>query len=174
MMQFGSDHSGWPGGQRLGVGDVEPGPADDAVAQRVDQVVGHDVATAGDVDQPGVILHQRQLVGADEPLRLRREGERQHDEVGAREGIRIPVGLEHVVDAVEVADVAAHDRQVAVPRLQQADERLGDPAAAEDRDPCAEQVAALGRRPLLRPGVRAHAAQPGQPRVRASSATGSA
>ena len=104
-----------PGGQRLGVGDIEPGPADDPVAQRVDQVVGDHVATASHVDQPGVILHQRQFLGADEPLRLRREGERQHDDVGAGEGIRIPVALEHVVHPIEVADVASHDRQVADP-----------------------------------------------------------
>ena len=102
MRQFGSDHSGWPCGQRLGVGDVEPGAADDAVAQRVDEVVGDDVAAAGDVDEPGVVLHQRQLVGGDDPLGLRREGERQHDEVGARQGVGVAVGLEHVVDAVEV------------------------------------------------------------------------
>ena len=30
------------------------------------------------------------------------QGERQHDEVGARQGVGVAVGLEHVVDAVHV------------------------------------------------------------------------
>ena len=68
----------------------------------VDEVVGDDVAAAGHVDEPGVVLHQRQLVGGDDALGLGREGEREHDEVGAGQGIGVAVGLEHVVDAVEV------------------------------------------------------------------------
>ena len=99
MMQFGSDHSGWPVGQRLGVGDVETGAADHALAQRRDEVVGDDVPATGDVDEPGVALHQLELAGGDDALGLRGEGEGQDDEVGARQGVGVAVGLEHVVDA---------------------------------------------------------------------------
>ena len=47
MMQLGSDHSGWPSGSGSGIGHVEAGAADDAVAQGVDEVVGDDVAARG-------------------------------------------------------------------------------------------------------------------------------
>ena len=87
---------------------------------------------------------------------------RQHHEVGAGQGVGVPVGLEHVVDAVEVVGGAPHDGDVAVERLQQPHERLGDAAATEDGDVGAEQVATLRRRPLAGPGVRAEAAHPGQ------------
>ena len=56
ITQLGRDHSGWPSGQRLRIGHVEPRPADRAGPQRVDQVVGDDVPAAGHVDQPGVGL----------------------------------------------------------------------------------------------------------------------
>ena len=124
MMQFGSDHSGWPAGSGSGSVTSSPAPPIDAVAQRVDEVVGDDVAAAGDVDEPGVVLHQRQLAGGDDAVGLRRQGEREHDEIGARQGVGVAVGLEHVVDAVEVAGRAAHDGDVAVQRLQQPHERL--------------------------------------------------
>ena len=69
---------------------------------------------AGDVDEPGVALHELELAGGDDALGLRRQGERQHHEVGAGERVGEAVGLEHVVDAVEVAALAAHDGDVAV------------------------------------------------------------
>ena len=124
MMQFGSDHSGCPVGQRLGVGDVETGAADRAVTQGVDEVVGDDVAAPGHVDEPGVRLHQRQLVGGDDALGLRRQGEGQDDEIGTGQGVGVAVGFEHVVDAVEVVGGAPHDGDVAVERLQEADQGL--------------------------------------------------
>ena len=120
MRQFGSDHSGCPSGSGSGSVTSRPAPPIDAVAEGVDEVVGDDVAAPGHVDEPGVVLHQRQLVGGDDALGLRREGERQHDEVGAGQGVGVAVGLEHVVDAVEVVGGAPHDGDVAVPRLQQA------------------------------------------------------
>ena len=62
MMQFGSVHSGWPSGSGSGSVTSSAGAADHAVPQRPDEVVGDDVAAAGDVDEPGVVLHQLELV----------------------------------------------------------------------------------------------------------------
>ena len=58
------------------------------------------------------------------PVGLRRQGERQDDEIGARQGVGVAIGFEHVVDAVEVVGRAAHDGDVAVERLQEADQGL--------------------------------------------------
>ena len=101
-------------------------------------------SAAGDVDQPGVVLHQGQLVGGDQTLRVGREGEGDDDEVGSRQGVGVAIGVEHVVDARrDPRRRATNDRDVTVERLEQADQRRGDPTAAEDRDPTTEQVAAL-------------------------------
>ena len=99
MMQLGIVHSGWPGGSGSGIGDVESGAADDAVAEGDDEIVGDDVLASGDVDEPGVVLHQGELVGGDQTLRLGRQGQGDDDEIGARQGVGVAVGVEHVVDA---------------------------------------------------------------------------
>jgi hypothetical protein len=98
------------GRKRLGIGDVETGAADDVVAQRVDEVVGDDVLAPCDVDEPGVALHQCQLVGGDQTLGLRRQRQGEHDEVGAGQGVGVAVGIEDVVDWVEVGDDADLER----------------------------------------------------------------
>ena len=53
-----------------------------------------------------------------------------------------------------------HHGDVAVPRLEEPDERLGDAAAPEDRDAPVEQVAAAWTRPLGGPRVPADVAEP--------------
>ena len=56
---------------------------------------------------------------------------------------RQQIALEHHVGAVHVLGPVAHDGDVAVERLEQPQQRLGDAAAAEDGDAGAEQVGAL-------------------------------
>src|SRR5690606_29042861 len=73
-------------GEGLGVGDVEPRAADRAVAQRGDEIVGDDVAAAGDVDDPCVVGEQVEPAAVDQALGLGREGEGEHDGVGTVEG----------------------------------------------------------------------------------------
>ena len=133
--------------QRFGIGDVESGATDDTFAEGGDEVVSDDVSAAGDVDQPGVVLHQGQLVGGDQTFRVWREREGDDDEVGSRQGVGIAVGVEHVVDARQILGAPTNHRDVTVERLQQADQRRGDATSAEDRDPTTEQVAALRRLP---------------------------
>ena len=106
------------GRQWLGIGDVEAGAADDLLAQGVDEVIGDDVPAPGDVDEPGVGLHQGQLVGGDQPLGLGGEGQGDDDEVRPRQRIGIAVGVEDVVDTREILGATADDGDVAVERLQ--------------------------------------------------------
>ena len=75
---------------------------------------------ASHVDDPGVVLHQLELVAPEQTVGLRGQRQRQHHHVGAGECVGEPVRLEHVVDAVHVLGVVADDRDVAVPRLEQA------------------------------------------------------
>ena len=58
-------------GQGLGVGDVEPRAAERAVPQGGDEVVGHDVATPGDVDEAGALGQQVEAAAVDQALGLR-------------------------------------------------------------------------------------------------------
>ena len=110
-----------------------------------------------------MLLHELELAAADDPVRLGCQRQREHHQVGTRERIRVPVGLEHVVDPFHVAHVLAHDGDVAVERLQQTDERLGDPAAAEDADPRTEQVASDRRGPFVAARVLPDATQSADP-----------
>jgi alanine dehydrogenase len=151
-----------PGGKRFGVGHVERSAADHAVAQRVDEIVGDDVPAAGDVDDPGVRLHQREFLGTEHGLGLRRQREGEHDEIGAGESVGVAVGLEHVVDAVHRLDVGAHDGDPAVPRPKEPYERLGDAAAAEDGHVAVEEIVPGRAGPLLGAGVGTEIAQSGQ------------
>ena len=56
-----------------------------------------------------------------------------HHQVGPGQCIGVAVGFENVVDSVHRLDLAAHDGDPTVPRLQETHERLGDAPAPEDR-----------------------------------------
>ena len=129
-----------------------PAPPITPRPQGGDEVVGDDVAAPGHVHEPGVRLHQRELARADDALGLGREGEGDDHEVGAGQRVGQPVALEHDVGAVHRLDPVAHHGDVAVERLEQPQQRLGDAAAAEDRDLGAEQVGALRALPRDPPG----------------------
>ena len=175
MMQFGRLQSGCPSGSGSGSVTSSAAPPIVPCLQGLDEVIGDDVTAAGDVDDPGVVLHHLELVAPEQAVGLRGQRQRQHHHVGAGQGVGEPIGLEHVVDAVHVLGMVADDGDVAVPRLEQADERLGDAAAAEDRDAAVEQVS-TGRRATTwsppRTGRRC-ADRPGRA-ASAISATGSA
>ncbi len=143
--------------------DIQAGAADDSVAQHVDQIVGDDVAATGDVDDPGVVLHQGELIGTEHALGLGGEGQCQHHEVGVGQGIGEPVRFEHVVDTGHRLDVAANDRDLAVPWLQESNQRRRDPTASENGDVAAEQVAAGRPGPLRRSRIPAEVAQTRHP-----------
>ena len=163
-------------GQRLGVGDVEPGAAERAVGQRGHQVVGHDVAAAGDVDEPGVVGARRSSGAVDDPVGLGRQGERQHHDVGAGERARRARRRRRRGRRRPPAGVVARTTvDVAAERRQQAEQRLGDAAAAEDRHPGARPGCGPGGRPHdAGPGVAVDRRSPASASVRACSATGSA
>ena len=116
-----------------------------------------------------------ELVGRDDALGLGGEGEGEDDDVGAGQGVGVAVALEHVVDAIEVTDVAAHDGDVAVPRLRAAassDSVMPPPPRIVTRAP--SRLRPCGRSHFL---ARAYVPKPRRPAaasVSASSATGSA
>ncbi len=80
-----------PLGEWLGIGDVERRPADLLTLQRRDQGIGVDMGAASDVDQPGVALHEVELVRADQVVRLRRGRQGQDDRIGAGQHLVEPV-----------------------------------------------------------------------------------
>ena len=118
-------------GKRLGVGDVEPGTADDTVAQGADEVVGDDVGATGDVDEPRVVLHGLELAEADDAGGLGSEGERQHDEVRATQGVVQSVGTDGACRTCQWLGIAADDCCLHTERRDQLQQGLTDPAATQ-------------------------------------------
>ena len=76
----GARQSGWSGGQRLGVGDVQGG-AHPARLERRYQGVRVDDAAPGDVDQQRSGSHRRQETGVDEVAGLLGQRGDHHDHV---------------------------------------------------------------------------------------------
>ena len=132
----GSLHSGWPSGSGSGSVTSSAAPADRARGERRHQRVGVDQRAAGDVDQPGVLAHRRQLGGADQVARGGRRRRGDHDEVGARPDL---------VDALDreraVAAAARHRDDLDAERLEQLDQRAPDAAGADQRHRRARQLA---------------------------------
>jgi hypothetical protein len=140
-------------GQWFGVGHVEGGTADPVLAQGGDEVVGDDVPAAGDVHQPGVGLHHSQLRRRHDALRVVRERQRQHDEVGSSEGVVEAVDRDGPCPTCQWLGLSTDDCCVDAERSEQPQQLGGDAARAEDRDPGAEQAATRWGTP--RPGDRA-------------------
>ncbi|MCY1420578.1 hypothetical protein D9M71_362050 [compost metagenome] len=111
--------------QRFLLVDVEAGGADLAVLQRLDQrrLVHH--RAAGDVDQDGARLHQRQLAAADQVAGLRAERHHQHHEVGLAEQL--------VEAAVARAQFLLQRRLAAVAAVQHLHVETEAPAAGDGR-----------------------------------------
>ena len=84
MITFSSSHSGWPSGSGSGSVTSSPAPSDGAVAQRLHERVRVDQRAAGDVGDPHVVAHRRQLARADEVARAVGGGRGDHDVVGER------------------------------------------------------------------------------------------
>ena len=161
MKQFGSPKSGWPAGS--GSGSVTSRPAPPMVPER-SATTRSSVTTWA---PRATLINQAWRSMRDSssalmmPIVSGVSAEREEHRVGAGERVVVAVGLQHVVGAVHGLHPVADHGDVAVEGLQQPQERLGDPAAAEDRHPAAEEVAALWRLPLVGTGVRAEAPQPG-------------
>src|SRR6516164_5127849 len=60
------------GGQRLGIGDIEPGSSEMAGAQRLYEIGGPHKPTARDIDEVSATLHPREHPGVEPPYRVRR------------------------------------------------------------------------------------------------------
>ena len=80
--------------ERLGIGDVQAGAADRTVLQGGDQRFGVHVAAAGDVHQPGSLVHGCQLAGADDALGVGGERQGQEDHQGPGQGL-VQLGRRH-------------------------------------------------------------------------------
>lgn len=128
--------------ERLGLGDIEGGARDLALAQSLHQVVGDDVPAARHVHEPRVRFHRRKLRRGDDALRLRREGQGEHDQVGAVESFVQPVRSEGPCPTCEWLGLSADDCCLDLEGLEQAEERFGYAARAQDRHSSAEEAAA--------------------------------
>ena len=152
----GSSHSGWPSGSGSGSVTSSAAPAIEPAAQRRHERVGVDQRAAGDVDQPRVLAHRREL-GA--PTRWRVPsvaGAAITTWWAARPGLGDAVGGQRARGAGHVAPAARHRDDLGAERLEQADQRAADPARADDRHrralERADAVAAVAG-----PGLRARA-----------------
>ncbi len=125
--KWGEQHAGRVqqrvvGRRRLGRQDVEPGPREPPVAQRLRERLLVDEAPARDVHQQRRRLHPRERVRVDQPLRVVGQREVQRDDVAAGEQL------------ADLAD-AAHARQLDVrPRV------VGEQLAHERREACRDRL----------------------------------
>jgi len=126
-------------GQGLGAGHVQSGAPDPAFMEGLEQGVGVDVAAAGDVDQPGVVLHGPQLGLADDADGLGREGEGEHDGVGFGEHVEQLVPADRSCPTCSWLGLSADDCCLDSERRQQPRQRFGDAARAHDDDLAVEQ-----------------------------------
>ena len=103
----GCVHSGWSGGEGLGIGHVEPGGPDQPLLQRRHQIVAEHDAPARHVDEDGVALHLAEEVAREEMVGGLGEGQPDDHHVRLAEQpghlIRLPDGLHaglgrHVLD----------------------------------------------------------------------------
>lgn len=141
-----------PLGQWFGVGDIQRGAGDPALPQRPHEVVRPYVLATSHVHQPSVALHRPQLRLGDDPFGLRGERQREYNEIRSFERLLQPVRPDRPCPTCEWLGLAADDCCLYPEGLQQAQERFGDAAGAQDGDAGAEEgTAALG---LPGPGER--------------------
>ena len=76
---------GVTGGERLGVRDVERGAADRPRPKRRHKRERVDELASSDIDQPCIAAHERETLGRNHSLRLRRQGARENDVVAPGE-----------------------------------------------------------------------------------------
>lgn len=144
-----------PLGQWFGVGDIERGARDPALPQGPYEVVRPHVLAASHVHQPGVRFHRPQLPLGDDPFGLRRERQREYDEVRAFERLLQPVRPDRPCPTCEWLGLTADDCCLYPEGFEQAQQRFRDAAAAHHGDAGAEERAAAaampgsGERPLV-------------------------
>ena len=140
-------------GEGFGVGDVEHGAGDHALAQCCHEVVGDDVTTAADIAEPRIAAHRRERLGIDDVAGLIGEGEGDDDGVGVGDGLVEAVGGERASSAGDGVVASSDDGDVAAPWLDEFHEGFGDPAASEDGEFRSEEVLAVLHRPRRRPHI---------------------
>lgn len=127
--------------ERLGFGDIESGTADPLFLQAAYEVFGDHVPAAGDVHQPGVGLHGPELGLGDDPFGLGGEGQGEHDDVGRLERLFQPFPADGPCPTCEWLGLSADDCCLNAEGIEQAKQRFGDAARAQDGDGGAEQGA---------------------------------
>ncbi|HVF74630.1 MAG TPA: MFS transporter [Acidimicrobiales bacterium] len=141
--------------ERLGIGDIQSGAADPALVQRAHEIGSDDVFATRHVDKPRMRFHGPQLGLADDAFGLGGEGESEHDEVGPGEDVVQPVRRDHACPTCEWLGLSPDDCCLNVEGGEQAQQRFGDAAAAQDGDAATQKgapaVAApgTGDRPLV-------------------------
>lgn len=117
----------------FGIGDVEGSPTDHIVAERVDEVVGDDMAASGDVDEPGVVLHRTELFAPDDAAGLGRERESEHDGVGIAQRVEDAVRPDGPCRTCNWLGISANDCCLYSERPEQAEQGTADAASTDDR-----------------------------------------
>lgn len=126
---------GMPVGQRFGVGDVEPRAGEVPLAQDVDQIVGDDVGSPGDVDEVAPTSHGPHLGPPDDAAGLGREGQGDDDQIGSLEGGGQAVGAPGPCRTCQWLGISADDCCLHGEGSELVEQGRGDSAATEDRDP---------------------------------------
>ncbi|MBW3537177.1 MAG: DUF5317 family protein [Actinobacteria bacterium] len=114
------------------IGDVEPGSRDETGTQGVDQRVGDDMSTAGDVDEVTPWPHGRELVPADDAASLRSEAQGDHHEVGAPEGVQKSVDSDGPCRTCQWLGISADDCCLHSEGSELIQEGAGDTTGAEN------------------------------------------
>lgn len=128
--------------ERFGFGDVDAGAGDVAGFEGVDQVIGDDERSAGDVDDEGILWQECQPAGVDHVASVVGERSREDEDVDLGEDLVDGVGGVHLVDLGWLgAGPPVGADNFAVERA----EHLGEPAAVaaetDDANAGAMQVA---------------------------------
>ena len=140
------------GGERLGVGDVEPGGGDVAGAQAVHQRVGVEYGAAADVDDHHAVLHQPHAAGVEQVFRIGRAGQADEHDVGCgQQRVKAVVaGVECFVGVKRCAGVQLIAQHARAHCPADAGGVVADVAGAQDRHGLAVDVAQHGEgAPLL-------------------------
>lgn len=125
----------------LRIGDVEAGRPEAAVAQNLDEVVGHDVGAPGHVDEMAPLPHGQHLLASDDSPGLGSEGEGDDHEVRPLDRGQEPVGSDGPCRTCQWLGISADDCCLHGEGPELVEKGGGDPAGSQDRDPRAVESA---------------------------------
>ena len=121
-------------GEWLRVGDIEPGGAEFAGAQRADEVVGDDVGPPGDIDEVTPRPHGDHLPAADDAAGLGGQREGHHDEVRGVERVEQPIGSDGPCRTCQWLGLSADDCCLHGEGFELPQQGAGDPPGAQKSD----------------------------------------